>query len=94
MLDKKQLKGKNGRVKVNNFENDDDYLNKESNSSTKVADIRGIVFGGIRSRFWMLRKHFNSMSVDELQNVPFHSWECLSIQLHDRDVDMVIKDPH
>lgn len=54
--------------------NDQDFLNRTSNSSTSVSDIQSIVFGGVRSRFWLLRKHFNSMSVLELQDIPFHSW--------------------
>jgi len=41
---------------------DPDFINKISSASTYVNDVKGIVFGGINSRFWMLRKHFNSMS--------------------------------
>ena len=32
------------------------------------------------------------MSTSELAIVPFHSWNCLSIQLNHREVDIVIKD--
>lgn len=54
---------KNLEKKHNYLEIDPDYKIKDSSASTKVSDIESIVFGGIRSRFWMLRKHFNSMSV-------------------------------
>ena len=40
----------------------------------------------------MLRKHFNSMSLTELENLKFYSWQCLSLQTWGRDVDLVIKD--
>lgn len=48
------------------WDEDPDYINSVSNASTYVNDIQGIIVGGINSRFWMLRKHFNSMSVHEL----------------------------
>jgi len=51
------------------------------------------MFGGLHSRFWMLRKHFNSMTLEELESAPFYSWETISLQLQHRDVDLVIKDP-
>ena len=40
----------------------------------------------------MLRKHFNLMKVEELGNLPLYSWQCLTLQLGNRDVDLVIKD--
>ena len=40
----------------------------------------------------MLRKHFNSMRLEEIKtNAPFYSWECISIDLGNRDVDLVIR---
>ena len=69
------------------------YLNnKTSSASTCVSDITGFIFGGINSRFWMLRKHFNSLNLDALKMIPFHCWNCLSIQLNHREVDIVITD--
>ena len=41
---------------------DPDFLNKKSSTSTKVTDIQNMIFGGSHSRFWLLRKHFNSMT--------------------------------
>ena len=55
------------------------YTMKVSSASTYISDIKGMIFGGIQSRFWMFRKHFNSMSPYELKYVPFHSWECISL---------------
>ena len=64
----------------------------KSSGSCKIDDIKSIIFGGCGSRFWMLRKHINSMSPQELKNLPFYSWNCLTLQLPHRDVDLVIKD--
>lgn len=74
------------------MDNDRDFRAMRSSTSCNVDDIQGIVLGGISSRFWMLRKHFNSLKVDELNDLPFYSWECLTIKLPTRDVDMVIRD--
>lgn len=46
----------------------------------------------------MYRKHINRMDDDRtfmqncLANHPFHSWDCLTICMQDREVDLVIKD--
>ena len=59
-----------------------------------LEDIKGINFGGISSRFWMLRKHLNSMDASyyKIENIPLYAWQCLTLQLKHRDVDIVIKD--
>ena len=31
----------------------------KSSASCSLSDIQGIVFGGVSSRYWMLRKHIN-----------------------------------
>jgi hypothetical protein len=76
--------------------NDVKHWEKTSSSSCYVEDIQSIVFGGLNSRFWMLRKHYNSMNRDQLSNrIPFYAWECLTLSLgglHNRDVDLVIRD--
>ena len=66
----------------------------KSNASCKLKSIKGIMYGGISSRFWMLRKHINSLSTDDLKwgKVPFYSWECITLNTEDRDIDLVIKD--
>ena len=38
------------------------YVISKSSTSCDVSDIRGIMFGGTSSRFWMLRKHFNMLT--------------------------------
>ena len=50
------------------------------------------MYGGLSSRFWMLRKHINLMEPYELKNLPFYSWNCLTLCLPQKDVDLVIKD--
>jgi hypothetical protein len=72
-----------------------------SSASCKLKNIKGIMFGGISSRFWMLRKHVNSLSKNDLKwgKVPFYSWECITINMENRDIskklivliDLVIK---
>ena len=58
-----------------------------------MKDIKGIIIGGISSRFWMLRKHMNIINNSMYTNykIPFFAWECLTIQLTNRDIDLVIK---
>jgi hypothetical protein len=43
----------------------------KSSSSCKVSDIKGIIYGGRSSRFWMLRKHINSLPRTCLKLLPF-----------------------
>ena len=64
-----------------------------SSASFNVEDIEGIVFGGISSRFWMLRKHLCSLTSADHNNgsgVPFYSWNCITLIMKHRDVDLVI----
>lgn len=42
----------------------------------------------------MLRKHVNMMNDKELEEIPFYSWNCLTLCLERRDIDLVIKDEH
>ena len=56
------------------------YTYTKSSCSTDVENIQGIIFGGISSRFWLLRKHINSIeSVSDLQQLPFFSWDCITL---------------
>lgn len=41
----------------------------------------------------MLRKHISSLGAKDLKRLPFYSWECLTLQLKNRDIDLVIRDP-
>ena len=40
----------------------------------------------------MLRKHINQLNLKELENLPFYSWNCITLQLANRMIDLVIKD--
>lgn len=76
---------------------------KKSSCSTKISDIQGIIFGGISSRFWIYRKHMCSLEYNKLKYdtlsakkarrtvLPFYSWQCISLQLKNRCIDLVIK---
>jgi hypothetical protein len=37
------------------------YNRVKSSASCRLSNVVGIIFGGISSRFWMLRKHLNTM---------------------------------
>ena len=43
------------------------------------------------SRFWLLRKHINMMTEKEIRDIPFYSWECITIMLEDHEIHLVIK---
>jgi hypothetical protein len=64
-----------------------------SSASCYLSQIKSISFGGFSSRFWSLRKHILSteFQFQKPLNLPFYSWQCISLSLHNRDVDIVIK---
>lgn len=41
----------------------------------------------------MLRKHINQLKKEQFRDnkVPFNSWECITLQLKHRDVDLIIE---
>ena len=39
----------------------------------------------------MLRKHINSTDKEDLKDQPFYSWNCITLQMSNRDVDLVIR---
>lgn len=45
---------------------DENFKEFKSSGSCRIEDIQGIIFGGLSSRFWMLRKHINNMTLIEL----------------------------
>jgi hypothetical protein len=65
------------KILIQNINPDDNSTSriskfKKSSCSCHVDEIQGIIFGGISSRFWMLRKHINSLiDVSLLKNFPF-----------------------
>jgi len=62
-----------------------------STATCKVSSIQSFIYGGFSSRFWLMRKHINSMQPSELKDLPFYCWECITIQTDTRDIDLVIK---
>jgi len=65
---------------MNEFNSQFKYV--ESKSSCLISDIEGIIYGGLSSRFWIFRKHINSMDrklTENEKNFPFFPWECLTI---------------
>ena len=57
------------------------YKKSKSKASCDLSEITGFLFGGMSSRFWMLRKHINNFKVVQGARVklPFYSWQCLSL---------------
>jgi len=39
-----------------------------------------------------MRKHINEQLRENLDKLPFFAWNCITIKLNNRDVDLVIKD--
>lgn len=76
------------------MDNDPDFSHQLSMASVSVDDIQDFIFGGTNARFWMFRKHFNSMTREELKMAPFFNWQCISLNLGQgrRDIDLVISD--
>ena len=83
----------------------DRFTYTTSSTSCLISDIQGIIYGGFSSRFWIYRKHLccldNNILMKDTKKrkfrggnvtLPFYSWQCLTLQLSDRDVDLVIKD--
>lgn len=68
------------------------FRRDDSLASCYISEIQSFVFGGFTSRFWLLRKHINSMEAKDLDQLPFYAWECLTLRLARRDVNLVIKD--
>jgi hypothetical protein len=57
------------------LKNINQYNEIDISKSYYMSEIEGIIFGGMSSRFWMLRKHINSMKlVDIEKKSPFFSW--------------------
>lgn len=59
---------------------------EQSSSSKNISEIKGIVYGGINSRFWIYRKHMCSLEYNKVKNdsqfvrkgrrmpLPFYAW--------------------
>jgi hypothetical protein len=81
------------------------YQFTQSSTSCAISDIQGIIYGGFSSRFWIFRKHLSCLDYSIIMKdtkkrkfrggkteLPFYSWQCITLKLSDRDVDLVIKD--
>lgn len=69
----------------------DKIILKVSAASCNFSEIEGILFGGFSSRFWIFRKHINSMAKTEGGEMPFYAWECVTLILNKgREIDLVI----
>ena len=68
------------------------YTWQQSSATCRVNRIKGFMYGPFSARFWMLRKHINSISFEKFVKgeVPFYSWQCITINMENRDVDLVI----
>lgn len=64
----------------------------ESKGSFLFSEVKSFIYGGFSSRFWMLRKQICSIEVydPKLKDLPFYSWQCITIELGRRDVDLII----
>lgn len=51
----------------------DDVLlsEKDSGASCKLSEVNALIFGGVSSRFWMLRKHIASLDKASFNKLPF-----------------------
>ena len=65
----------------------------KSSASCMLSDIKGIIFGGVSSRFWMLRVHINSIPISGIKygDLPLYAWECITLEMKNKNVDLVIK---
>ena len=89
-LDKEAIQKQIGLYKWDDRMSFKRYLSK---ASCYVSDIESFVFGGFSSRFWLLRKHINSMDTVKIGDLPFFCWECLTITTKEgKDINIVIKD--
>ena len=107
------IKDQHYKDHFHNIQNE--FMMKVSNSCCKIEDIRGIIYGGMSSRFWLYRKHiiyldsqYDNAIIDDNDDshqvnvnykppkqqtkVPFFSWECITLELPGRNIDLVIKD--
>lgn len=65
LCDKEERKGYVDEEELKNQIKTDQFKLKESDASCSLDEIQGFVYGAVNSRFWMLRKHMNSMQNDE-----------------------------
>jgi len=58
-----------------------------------MSEVTGFLYGSMSTRFWMQRQGVLDLVMKHrFKDVPFYAWECITIQLRKRDVDLVIHD--
>jgi hypothetical protein len=67
---------------------------EKSSASVQFTDIKSFVFGGSTARFWLSRKQMISDLAIYKKRPPFYAWECITLILASREVDLVIRDQH
>ena len=74
-------------------------LYQEGISEIEISKITGFIYGSFSTRFWMMRIGLNDKISDSIERgsaegvvLPFYAWQCISLQLEGRDVDLVIQD--
>lgn len=56
----------------------------------KLSTIKSFIFGGMSSRFWMVRKLINEMG-NQFEELPFYAWQCITLQLEVHSLDLIIE---
>lgn len=78
----------------------DDTVEADTRKEFPIEEVQGFVFGAFSSRFWVLRRGINEILANERavtnkkelqQALPFYAWECVTIQLVDRNIDLVFR---
>lgn len=69
------------------------FTYRKSSASCRLSEIKGIIFGGLSTRFWLSRKHMNSDYAYMAKNrrPAFYSWECVTLLLPMREIDLVVQ---
>ena len=62
---------------------------RKSGASCALKEVVGVIQGGLSSRFWFLRKELDQ-KIKKGEDLPFYSWQCLTLQTADREIDLVI----
>lgn len=61
------------------------YTLYSSSASCYLDQIQSFLYGGISSRFWMLRKHINFHFTSENgPEPPYYAWDCVTLVLSNR----------
>ena len=73
-----RLSDNKDEIIITNLKPDGDnaVIEKVSSSSFLFSEVKGFIFCGMSSRFWMLRKHINSLDMTDkkLKKLPFYNW--------------------